>query len=40
MGARMDDTYWYFAAQYAVQLLNNCVNRMTGNLLRLVMQRH
>ena len=30
MGARMKDEYWCFAAQYAVQLLNNCVNRMTG----------
>ena len=30
MGARMEDEYWCFAAQYAVQLLSNCVNRMTG----------
>ena len=30
MGASMSDVYWCFAGQYAAQLHNNCVNRMTG----------
>jgi len=30
MGADMSDEYWCFAGQYAANVHNNCVNRMTG----------
>ena len=26
----MSDEYWCFAGQYAANVLNNCVNRVTG----------